>query len=66
MPPEKLSESEPLLLHVRATAEEMGLSPYQVRNLVKAGTLPHERIGNRTYIPASAVREYVDKIGGAS
>ena len=51
----------PLLLHIKRVAELLGISQYQVRGLVTEGTLPSTRIKNRTYVPAEAVRTYVEQ-----
>lgn len=52
----------PLLIHVNHAAERLGLSAYQVRRLVDDGRLPAEKVGNRTYIPAAALDQYVEAI----
>jgi excisionase family DNA binding protein len=59
-------QGDALLLHLPDAAEKLGLSAYQTRNLVKAGTLPSQRLGNRTYVPVAAIEEYVAKIAAAS
>lgn len=59
-------QGDALLLHLPDAAERLGVSAYQTRNLVKDGTLPSKRLGNRTYIPVAAIEEYVAKIASAS
>ena len=49
----------PVLLHVNAVADRLGLTPYQVRKLIDAGRLPAELVGKRTYVPAAALDRYV-------
>lgn len=52
----------PLLLTIALAGRVLGLSPYQTKKLLDRGALPCERIGERIYIPAKAVHEYVDSI----
>lgn len=53
------SDTEPMLLHIAVAAKRLGLSQHQVRHLVNDGTLPHQKVANRTYIPVRAIEEYV-------
>lgn len=39
-------------------AERLAISAGRVRQLVAAGTLPHEKVGNSNFIPVEAVEEY--------
>jgi excisionase family DNA binding protein len=59
-------ESTPLLAHLTKAADMLGLSPYQTKILVKNGELPTVKVGTRTYIPVTAIREYVEALGRAS
>lgn len=54
------------LIHIRLVAERLGLSEYQMRGLVERGVLPSTKVGNRTYIPTTAVDAYLESIGAAS
>lgn len=59
------SDSGPLLIHIGVAATRLGLSQYQVRRLVKTDVLPSTTIGNRVYIPETALDEYVGRIAEA-
>jgi excisionase family DNA binding protein len=61
-PPLRKEQTPPLLLHITKVAQRLGLSQYQTRALVKDGSLPSTIIGNRVYIPDTAVEEYVARI----
>jgi excisionase family DNA binding protein len=61
-PPLRQEPASPLLLHITKVAQRLGLSQYQTRALVKDGSLPSTVIGNRVYIPETAVEEYVTRI----
>lgn len=39
-------------------AEHIGITPGRVRQLVSAGVLPHDKIGNSNFIPIEAVENY--------
>jgi excisionase family DNA binding protein len=56
-------EDGPLLLSLKRVAPLLGLSEWQVRNLISDDVLPSTKIGNRLYVPAAAVAEYVSQIG---
>lgn len=60
------TEIDPKLVHISEVAKLLGLSEYQTKGLVEKGKLPGEKIGNRTYIPARAVVDYIEAIGRAS
>lgn len=53
---------DPLLLSVKRAAEELGLSSWQVKQLVDAGTLPSTRVGRRIFIPTASVSDYVENV----
>jgi excisionase family DNA binding protein len=56
-------EEGPLLLSLKRVAPLLGLSEWQVRNLIAEQVLPGTKVGNRLYVPAAAVAEYVARIG---
>lgn len=55
-------ETGPLLLSLKRVAILLGLSEWQVRNLIVEEMLPSTKVGNRLYVPAAAVTEYVASI----
>lgn len=55
-------ETGPLLLSLKRVAILLGLSEWQVRNLIVEEMLPSTKVGNRLYVPAVAVTEYVASI----
>ena len=59
---ERLAERglERLAYSVVEAADMLGSSPYQVYCLVRAGRLPHKRVGKRIIIPAGALREWLE------
>jgi len=57
---------QPLLLHISAAAEALGLTIAQVRGLCDEGLLPATTIKRKTYIPAASVGDYVRGIRAAS
>ena len=66
VPVMQTSNRGPLLIHIGAAARRLGLSQYQVRGLVRSDTLPSTTIGNRVYIPETALDDYVAKIAEAA
>lgn len=54
----------PAFMSLEAVAKQLGLSWHIVRDqlIQPAGPLPVERIGKSYYVPAAAVRDYVDSI----
>lgn len=52
--PATSEQAEPLLLSIKLAAERLGLSEWQVRQ-----HFPITKIGNRSYVAAKALREYV-------
>jgi excisionase family DNA binding protein len=61
-----VTDAQAELVHISEVAKQLGLSEYQTRGLVEKGEIAATRIGNRTYIPARAVTEYLESIGRAS
>jgi excisionase family DNA binding protein len=59
-------ENGPLLLSIKRTALLLGLSEWQVRNLIVEEMLPATKVGNRFYVPAASVSDYVAQIADAS
>jgi excisionase family DNA binding protein len=57
-----IEEDGPLLLSIKRVAPLLGLSEWQVRNLIVEGRLPSTKVGNRFYVPATSVAEYVTRI----
>lgn len=58
----EVPSAAPVLLHVSAVADRLGLSPYQVRKLIDAGRLPAEPVGQRTYVPVAALDRYIESL----
>lgn len=54
------------LIHISLVAERLGLSVYQTQGLVEKGKLPATKIGNRTYMAARAVDDYIEGIAKAA
>lgn len=55
--------SSGVLAHIKHAAQYLGLSQYQVQNLIDDGRLAAEKINNRTYIKVEDLAEYVDTFG---
>ena len=53
--PAAAEQAGPLLLSIKLAAERLGLSEWQVRQ-----HFPITKIGNRAYVAAKALREYVE------
>lgn len=51
--------SQPLTLSVREAATHLGVSRNTVYDLIRAGDLPHLRIGNRLRIPTQPLHEWI-------
>lgn len=49
----------PLMLSVKETAEVIGYGRARIRELCKAGLMPHVRLGRAYRIPREALREWV-------
>lgn len=45
---------------VEEAAQILGIHPSTVYELVRAGTLPHKRLGRRIIIPARALEEWLN------
>ena len=56
------AKPERLLYDVARTADVLDMSASQVRNMINRGELPAVRIGRAVRVPASALREYVDRL----
>jgi excisionase family DNA binding protein len=48
-----------MTLSVRETADELGVSRNTVYDLIRAGDLPHLRIGTRIRIPTDPLRDWI-------
>jgi excisionase family DNA binding protein len=55
------AHQEPDLLTVEQTAQKMNIGRTTVYGLLRDGELPRVRIGHLVRIPASAVREWIDR-----
>lgn len=56
----------PPLIHIGVVATTLGLSVYQVKRLIGDGRLTSEQVGNRTYVPATSLRDYIESLGRES
>lgn len=54
--------TDPQLLHISDAADHLGLSQYQLRNLVRDGAIAHTKLGNRVYIPRKAIDDYLNRV----
>ena len=45
---------------VEEAAQILGIHPSTVYELVRAGTIPHKRLGRRIIIPARALEEWIN------
>lgn len=45
---------------IEEAAQILGIHPSTVYELVRAGTLPHKRLGRRIIIPARALEEWIN------
>lgn len=54
--------AEGLLIHIAEVADDLGLSQYQVRGMIRDGVFPSEPIGRRIYIPAAAFKAYKQRL----
>jgi excisionase family DNA binding protein len=62
-------ENEPqggVLAHIKRAAAFLGLSQYQVQNLIDEGRLPAEKIGGRTYIRVDDLHTFAADFGRRS
>lgn len=51
--------SQPLTLSVREAATHLGVSRNTIYDLIRAGDLPHLRIGNRLRIPTQPLQDWI-------
>lgn len=51
---------ERIAYSITETADMLGVSPYHVGCLVRAGRIPHKRVGAKIVIPAAALREWLE------
>lgn len=59
-------ETGPLLYTVKQAGQALGLTPYSTKELIDSGALPSVRIGSKIYVPAVAVRQWVEDIASRS
>ncbi len=52
-------EHPPLTLSVREAATHLGVSRNTVYDMVRAGDIPHLRIGTRVRIPTEPLRQWI-------
>lgn len=52
-----------VLAHIKQAAQHLGLSQYQVQNLIDDGRLDAEKIGGRTYIKVEDLAAFVQAFG---
>jgi excisionase family DNA binding protein len=50
-----------LLLDVRAASRFMGISPWQCRSLISAGSLPIVRVGRKFYFRRSSLLRWAER-----
>jgi excisionase family DNA binding protein len=55
-----LQTDGPLLLSVAAAAEQLGVARGMLYDLVRAGEIPHLKLGSRTLISRKAMFEFVE------